>query len=116
MTRNINPLFKINERQFQTVIIELAQWQGWMIYHPLPAQNSRGNWRTAQAGHIGFPDLVLAHPKRGLIFAELKTAIGKLTTNQQNWIDTLRAAGAEVHVWRPTDIGAIRTRLTGDKP
>lgn len=111
MARSTNPIFRINERQFQAAIIELAKWEGWLVYHPLPAQNSRGGWRTAQTGDTGFPDLVLAHPTRGVIFAELKTAIGKVTPNQWAWIDALEKAGAEVHVWRPTDIQTIRTRL-----
>ena len=69
MSRNAHPVFKINERQFQAAIIELAKWNGWKVFHPLPAQNARGAWRTAQAGDIGFPDLVLVHPERGVIFA-----------------------------------------------
>jgi len=93
MPRNTNPVFKINERQFQAAIIELAKWNGWKVFHPLPAQNARGGWRTAQAGDIGFPDLVLVHPERGVIFAELKTA------------------GAEAYVWRPRDIDYIKDRL-----
>ena len=111
MTRNVNPIFRINERQFQTAVIELARWEGWMVYHPLPAQNARGTWRTAQAGDNGFPDLVLAHPERGVIFAELKTAIGRPTPNQTLWLDTLTAAGVEAYLWRPSDIQTIRTRL-----
>ena len=111
MTRNTNPLLKVNERQFQAAIIELAKWQGWKVFHPLPAQNARGDWRTAQAGDIGFPDLVLVHPERGIIFAELKTAIGKLTDAQNDWLMCLHAAGAEAYVWRPRDIAEIKTRL-----
>ena len=73
MANNTNPIFKVNERQFQAAVIELAKWQGWKVFHPLPAQNDRGQWRTATQGDIGFPDLVLVHPERGVIFAELKT-------------------------------------------
>jgi hypothetical protein len=112
MTRNTNPLLKVNERQFQAAIIELAKWQGWKVFHPLPAQNGRGDWRTAQAGDIGFPDLVLVHPERGVIFAELKTAIGKLSDTQNDWLMCLHAAGAEAYVWRPRDINDIKHRLT----
>ena len=113
MPRSANPMFKINERQFQAAIIELAKWNGWLVFHPLPAQNARGTWRTAQAGDVGFPDLVLVHKERGVIFAELKTAIGRLSEAQTNWIETLYLAGAEAHVWRPSDIQTIRLRLEG---
>jgi len=107
---------KVSEAAFQQVVIDVARWHGWKVFHPLPAQNARGRWRTAQAGDTGFPDLVLAHPKRGVIFAELKSAIGKLSDRQQAWLDTLRQAGAEVYVWRPADIEQIKTILKESRP
>jgi len=107
---------KITEAAFQQVVIELAKWHGWLVYHPLPAMNGRGGWRTAQAGDTGFPDLVLAHPTRGVIFAELKSAIGKLTFTQQLWIDALRQGGAEAYVWRPADLDQIKHILKENKP
>lgn len=107
---------KVSEAAFQQVVIDVARWHGWKVFHPLPAQNARGRWRTAQAGDTGFPDLVLAHPKRGVIFAELKSAIGKLSDRQQAWIDTLRQAGAEVYVWRPADIEQIKAILKESLP
>ncbi len=107
---------KVSEAAFQQVVIDVARWHGWKVFHPLPAQNARGRWRTAQAGDTGFPDLVLAHPKHGVIFAELKSAIGKLSDRQQAWIDTLRQAGAEVYVWRPADIEQIKAILKESRP
>jgi hypothetical protein len=107
---------KVSEAAFQQVVIDVARWHGWKVFHPLPAQNARGRWRTAQAGDTGFPDLVLAHPKRGVIFAELKSAIGKLSDRQQAWIDTLRQAGAETYVWRPADIEQIKAILKESRP
>ena len=107
---------KITESAFQQVVIDVARWHGWKVFHPLPAQNAKGRWRTAQAGDTGFPDLVLAHPKRGVIFAELKSAIGKLSDRQQAWLDTLRQAGAEVYVWRPADIEQIKAILKESRP
>lgn len=102
---------RISEQAFQRVVIEVAQWHGWLVFHPLPAQNGRGVWRTAQAGDTGFPDLVLAHPTRGLIFAELKSAIGRLSDQQSRWLATLKAAGAEAYVWRPSDLDLIKSIL-----
>lgn len=106
----------ISEREFQNAVVELAKWTGWMVYHPLPAQNIRGHWRTPTLGDVGFPDLVLAHPKRGVIFAELKSRVGKLSEAQERWIITIRAAGGEAYVWRPADLQLIRTILSEDKP
>lgn len=103
----------ISEREFQNVVVEIAKWGGWMIYHPLPAQNTRGHWRTPTLGDVGFPDLVLAHPERGVIFAELKSAFGKVSDVQTKWLVTLKAAGAETYVWRPSDLPEIKLILLG---
>jgi hypothetical protein len=43
----------------------------------------------------------------------LKSARGKVSEAQTKWIETLRAAGAEVHIWRPADLQNIATRLSG---
>ena len=102
----------ILEKDFQAVVVELAKWAGWHVYHALPVQNTNGRWRTAMVGHVGFPDLVLAHAQRGVIFAELKTSIGKLSNAQHEWLTILKAAGAETYVWRPTDLAQIKLILT----
>jgi hypothetical protein len=113
MKKPIDIRTKITERQFQATVIEIAKWHGWLVFHPMPVQNTKGVWRTAVAGNIGFPDLVLAHSTRGLILAELKTGIGRVSADQQLWIDTLLLAGAETYVWRPKDLPEIQQRLKG---
>lgn len=110
--KSVKPL-KITERQFQTAIIELAKWYGWLVFHPLPVENTKGVWRTAVAGDTGFPDLVLAHSTRGLIIAELKTGLGRTSEKQELWLDTLKMSGTESYVWRPADWPAIELRLSG---
>lgn len=111
---DIGKVFRINEAALQAAVIELARWGGWRVMHQRPAQVRPGRWVTPVTGDVGFPDLVLAHITRGVIFAELKTAIGKVSPEQRAWHDVLRAAGCEVHIWRPSDIASIRTRLLGD--
>lgn len=111
-----NPMLRIGESQLQAAIIELAKWEGWMVFHPMPVQNQAGRWRTALQGDKGFPDLVLAHKERGIIFVELKSTIGRISDDQQLWIDTLRRAGAEVYVWRPIDIAQARIILKEGAP
>lgn len=110
----VNPL-KITEKAFQAQVEHLAKITGWRIFHALPAMNAAGRWRTAQTGDVGFPDLVLAHPRHGVIFAELKAERGRVSVSQRIWLLTLDAAGAETHVWRPSDLPAIKTRLQGTK-
>lgn len=106
--------FRISERAFQNAVIEIARWGAWQVFHARAAQLPSGRWATPTQGDIGFPDLVLAKrgPKGGIIFAELKTAIGRTSDAQETWLDVLRHAGAEVYVWRPRDIQTIRQRLT----
>lgn len=108
---NTNPLLKINERAFTHAVVELAHWNQWLVFHPLPAQTSRGRWVTATQGDTGFPDLVLVKPGAGIIFAELKTAVGRVSDQQRRWLDAIEMAGGESHIWRPIDINHIRKRL-----
>lgn len=103
---------KQSERMFQDAVVTLAKYHGWMVFHPLTVQGSNGRWRTALQGDPGFPDLVLAHRDRGVIFAELKSAIGKVSDLQLEWIATLKAAGAEVYVWRPRDLKEVEATLS----
>lgn len=104
----------LTEKQFQHQVEHLAHVYGWRLFHALPAMNSTGGWRTAQTGDIGFPDLVLAHPTKGLIFAELKSQRGRITVDQRIWLNILEATGAETHIWRPSDFEHIKTRLKGN--
>jgi VRR-NUC domain len=83
----------MTEAELQAAIIEMAGWLGYrLIYHTKYSIQS-----TA-----GFPDLVLVGRGR-LIFAEVKSAKGKLTTPQLAWYAGLLDVGAEVYVWRPAD-------------
>ena len=103
----------MKESYFQSQVIMLAKLHGWLVMHTRAVEIRPGVWKTPLTGHPGFPDLVLCHADRGVIFAELKTSIGKLSTSQELWFGRLSAAGMEVHVWRPNDIDFISTRLAG---
>lgn len=106
-------LWPISEKDFQQQVVALAILHGWMVHHVRPGMSSKGAWMTQVQGHPGFPDLVLMHPERGVIFAELKTVKGRLSENQVEWCRGLDAAGAETYVWRPTDLPFITRRLKG---
>ena len=104
--------FRISEASFQSVVIDLAKTCGWMVQHSKNVQLKNGRWMTPVSGMAGFPDLVLVHHRfGGPVFAELKSAIGQLSPAQELWRDTLQAAGAEWHLWRPRDLDEIKTRL-----
>lgn len=38
-----------------------------------------------------------------LVFAELKSTRGRVTPEQQAWLDQLPATGTETYLWRPAD-------------
>ncbi len=106
----------MSEDDFLTAVLDLARLTGWMVHHCRPAQVRDGRWVTPIQGDAGFPDLILARPGR-LIAAELKSARGRVTGGQAEWLDVLAAVGGpvEVRVWRPADwaSGAIRAVLAG---
>lgn len=92
----------ISEADFQAAVIDLARVNGWRVVHFRPARTEQG-WRTPVAADgKGFPDLVCCGRGR-VIFVELKSQQGRIRPEQQQWLDSLQAVGAEAYVWRPSD-------------
>lgn len=101
----------MTEKQWQATVMDAAARCGWRTAHFRRAQNARGDWRTPVAGDgAGWPDLVMLRGDR-VIVAELKTATGRVEPDQRAWLDAWRAAGAEVHVWRPGDLDVVLAAL-----
>ena len=98
----------ISEASFMSQVKALAYQYGWSLHHAQPSMTRTGRYITT--GSPGFPDIVMAHPRGGLIFAELKTEIGKLSYAQMNWRAML-VPHAECYVWRPRDLQTIAERL-----
>ena len=103
-----------SEATFTARVVALARANGWLVMHQRPACTARG-WRTAVQGDAGFPDLVLVRPNaRGagrILFVELKTDTGRPSESQLRWAETLLRAGAEYHLWRPSEWRAIEETL-----
>jgi hypothetical protein len=85
---------------------------GWRVAHFRTVRVQRGNsthWETPVAADgKGFPDLVLVRDR--VLFVELKlnTTLGKagkkgLSEDQKDWHVALLKAGAEFHLWKPSD-------------
>jgi hypothetical protein len=96
---------RLSERGFQRLVCDLAFVLGWTrVYHTYRSDRSPK----------GFPDLVLVSPRRRrVVFAELKATGGRVTADQLEWLDDLKAAGAEAYLWFPADWDAIKTTLGG---
>lgn len=111
---------RITEREFQRQVTDLAGYLGWEWAHFRPAQTSKG-WRTPVSGPLGagWVDLTLIRRRdRRLVFAELKTEKGRLSSRQEAVLDLLRVLGTcpatphlhdqcvAVHVWRPSHLAS----------
>lgn len=97
-------LATLTEKEWQRQVCEWANRGGWRVFHVYNMVRSAGGW----------PDLVLVKPKYPVIYAELKTVTGRVSAQQQAWLDDLAAAhGTTVSVWRPQDDKAIKALLLG---
>ena len=94
----------ISEKQLQAAVLELAETLHWRCYHTYDSRRSQA----------GFPDLVMVKGKR-VVFAELKSARGKLSVAQADWGAALLLAGGSWYEWRPADWldGSIEKVLRG---
>lgn len=96
-----------SEAGFQRAVIQLATLTGWLHYHTHDAR------RSAK----GFPDLVLVRQQPGgpprVLFAELKSAAGRVRPEQRRWADVL---GPLHRLWRPADWDSIVEELTCPVP
>ena len=99
-----------SEKAFSRWFLDLAHLYGYRAAHFRPAQNSKGQWRTAVAGDgVGFPDWFLVrenekypHILEGrLIAVELKGSGGELTGDQADWLLALMNGGAEAYCFWP---------------
>jgi len=96
---------ELSEKDWQRQVVELARLVGWQhVYH---THDSR---RSAH----GFPDLALVRER--LILVELKRETTRPTDAQTDWLTALAAAGAEVYLWRPSDLDEIGQILAGRVP
>jgi hypothetical protein len=101
------------EKLFESKVKQLALLNGWHCFHGSPHQVRPGVYRSDGKG---YPDLTLSKASSashagGLIFAELKSAVGVISKEQREWLAAL-APWAEVYLWRPADLSIIEARLS----
>ena len=92
----------VPEADFQAAVIELAELQGWRVYHTHDSRKSPP----------GFPDLTMVRGHE-LIFAELKIDSPKSvpTVEQKEWLADLRRVAIHVSDEMPVGKPVIRVRL-----
>lgn len=90
------------EAEFERTVLELARVFEWKCAHFRAARTANGSWRTPVAGDgRGWPDWVFVRERT--VFAELKSAKGRLSPEQIQWLEWLKAADQEAYCWRPGD-------------
>lgn len=99
----IDPL---NEAEFTKMVMQEARGLEWLPYHVFDSR------KTTEPG---FPDLVLIHPRHGVVFAELKMPGNYPTAVQRGWLQKLVWAGQRVYVWRPKDWKVVKHVLRGGR-
>lgn len=91
----------VSEDDLKGLVIDALHHHRWLVHHDRPARTNQG-WKTAIEGDKGFPDIVAVHPRTGItMFLELKSAKGRLTEEQTEWLDRLVIANHELraHDW-----------------
>lgn len=112
----MNTNYRVLETDFQQQIEQLAHMLDWRTMHVRRSvKGERGGWVTATSV-AGWPDLVLWHEQHGILFREIKTESGKITQQQLDVLMSLRAAGGDAQVWRPSMWTEIEAQLKGNKP
>ena len=92
---NTSPL-TLTEKQFLSQIVDLLKLFHWKFEHTF----EQGVY--ARRTSKGFPDIVAVRPPR-LLFIELKSEKGKLTEDQEAWIDALEGC-QKVITTEPLDV------------
>lgn len=94
---------KITEKDLREQIRDLCKLFGWRFLFV---------WTSIHSPK-GMLDLLLINKaKRRVLFAELKSETGKMTIEQQEIFDELKACGQEVYLWRPSQIDEIAEILS----
>lgn len=84
-------------------VISTCKTFGLRVAHFRPALTKSGRWITpVQGDGKGYPDLTIVG-RGGVMWRELKSDDNSPTAEQRAWIADLRAAGANVGVWKPRD-------------
>lgn len=109
----------VSEAEFQRQIIQLAELHHWRVGHFHDSRRQvRPGVMVGDKYAAGIPDLVLVRER--VIWAELKAEKGRISISQRLWLSDLARAGAEVYLWRPSDLEeaqrilSLRWRLTHD--
>ncbi|HEV8653158.1 MAG TPA: hypothetical protein VG276_28130 [Actinomycetes bacterium] len=107
----------MSEAQWQATVLDLALTLHWRALHHHDSRRQVGtdnNGKPILVGDkdaAGLPDWLFIRERH--FFAELKAEGKQPTAKQLEIMDGLRKAGAEVHLWHPSDWPEVVIALTG---
>lgn len=105
----------MTEIEWQGQVVDLAGMLGWRHMHVRRTIGRGGRWTTSTSLK-GFPDLLLWHEgMQRVVAAELKRERGVLSREQVDVLKSLRAAGMEAYVWKPSDLPEVQKLLSWPK-
>lgn len=84
-------------------ILSLCHEHGVLVHHCYNSRLCIGD---------GYPDLILIG-KHSILFTELKTEGGNLTSSQTTWRYRITAAGGKWVIWRPSDLDHAESIIAG---
>jgi len=107
----------ITEAEWLRSVGDALDLTAWAWIHHRPARRAQGKWTTPTQGNSakGFPDIVAVRPPRCL-WLELKTERGRVSPEQDDWLERLRASGQEAYVIRLPRDWHFFTELTARDP
>jgi hypothetical protein len=107
----------MSEKDWQGTVVDLALTLHWRALHHHDSRREVVNQRTGERKWVGdkdaagLPDWLFIRERH--FFAELKAEREQPTATQRQILDELRKAGAEVHLWHPSDWPEVVVALTG---
>lgn len=90
----------MREKDLMQAILDAACLLGWRCYHVFDSRRSVP----------GFPDIVCLKDGRCVVY-ETKTATGKPTPAQLDWLADFNAAGIPAKIVRPADLDDVLSEL-----
>lgn len=102
----------MTEAELQQVLIEALRTAGWHCHHETDSRRTKPGW----------PDIVALGTDGRLFVAELKTASGKVSPAQKEWLESWGAVQGRlafgtgamfVGVVRPDDLPAVLEWISG---
>jgi hypothetical protein len=92
---------RVSEADWLRTVGATLDLYGWAWIHHRPAPRTNGRWTTPTQGSSarGWPDIFAVRGPRAIAL-ELKTATGRVTAEQTDWLEKLRLVGVEAHLIR----------------